>query len=211
MSVRLISSRLTYCDDMPAMFLRALAAVTLLAANPLQAQTDPRPQDAAKLAEIDRHFGAALRKALAEGRRGDVDLLQDALSSPAIPALRTSLAGDWKCRTIRMGGPDALTIHAQFDCHITPDGDGFLFEKRTGSERTIGRISLRQGQMIYLGTGYDPSVLPTPYSDLPTVMIDGDRQFPQIGVVEQSGAASARILFPAPVTGSNFDLLYLTR
>lgn len=189
--------------------LRSLALLMLLAA-PATAQ-DIRPQEATRLAAFDTHFGTAMRQAMAEGSRGDVDLLQEALSGLAIPALRTSLEGDWKCRTIKMGGLVGLTTYAPFNCRFTADGNGFIFEKLTGSQRTIGRVAIQDGQMIYVGVGYVADATPTPYADLP----DGDwgdgEQQPQVAVVEQSDGDRARLMFPAPTVESLFDLLYLTR
>lgn len=190
---------------------RALIALTLLLASPAVAQTEMHAQDAARLAEFDQHLGAALRVALSTGKRGDIDLLQEALAGTAIPALRTTLAGDWKCRTLGLGGASGVTSYAQFDCHFAPDGAGFVFEKRTGTARMSGRVSLRDGAMIYLGTGYEAGTDPTPYADLPSTASDASAAHRQIGVVEQSGPDSARILFPAPLAAGTFDLLFLTR
>jgi hypothetical protein len=81
----------------------------------------------------------------------------------------------------------------------------------TGSQRTVGRVAIKDGQMIYLGVGHVADVTPTAYADLP----DGDwgdgEQQPQVALVEQSDGDRARMLFPAPVVESVFDLLYLTR
>ena len=74
-----------------------------------------------------------------------------------------------------------------------------------------GTIARHDGQMIYLGVGYVADVEPLDYGDLPEGSFgDGERQ-PQIGIVEQPGPDTIRILFPDPIVESDFDILYLTR
>lgn len=188
-----------------------LRAACLMIALATPAMAEIRPQEATRLAAMDATLGAALRQAMAGGRRGDVDLLQEALEGLPYPALRTTLEGDWKCRTIKLGGLTDLTAYAPFDCRFTADGDGFIFEKLTGSQRTKGRVSLMDGQMIYLGVGYVAEAAPMDYDALPPGDFgDGEIQ-PQVAVVEQPDPDRARLMFPAPITESTFDLLYLTR
>ena len=191
--------------------MRSLLCALLLAAGAAQADTPIRPQEAARLAAFDAHFGAAMKEAMAGGARGAVDLLQEALEGAPYPAYQTTLDGDWSCRTLKLGGMGALVAYAPFDCRFTADGDGFVFEKLSGSQRTRGRVSLIDGQMVYLGVGVVADAAPQEYAALPAEFAgDGEVQ-PQVALVEQSGPDSARLLFPAPVTESRFDILYLTR
>lgn len=190
--------------------LRPVALALLLAAAPAVAQ-DMRPQEAARLDGFDAAFGRAMREAFSLGARGDLDLVQEAMEGPAIPALRTSLEGDWSCRTIKLGGVSPLVAYAPFRCRFTADGDGFLFEKLTGSQLTRGRVSLQDGRMIYLGVGYVADVEPKDYADLPKADLGGGQWQADVGIVEQSDGDRARILFPLPELESTFDILYLTR
>ena len=187
-----------------------IRTLALLAATPLMAE-DMRPQETQRLAAYHATAGQALLDALSGGSRGDVDQLQEVLSGAPIPPLETTLAGDWSCRTLKLGGLRPLTVYAPFQCRITPDGTAFQFEKLTGSQRTIGTIALRDGQMIYLGTGFVADATPIPYADLPADFAGDGTIKPQVGVVEQTGPDTARILFPAPVNESLLDILYLTR
>ena len=184
----------------------ALACLAL----PAPAQ-EMRPQEEVRLAALDETAGRALRAALAGGSRGDVDLLQEAMAGTPLAPIETTLAGDWSCRTLKLGGLTPLTAYAAFDCRITADGDGFTLEKLTGSQRTTGRISARDGTMVYLGNGFVEGTDPIAYDDLdPDFPGDGSLQ-PQVGLVEQPGPDRIRILFPAPVVESDLDILYLTR
>ena len=188
----------------------ALAVALAALAGPAQAQ-EMRPQETVRLEQFDAALGQALKRAMALGRRGDIDLVQEALEGPAIPALRTSLSGDWTCRTIKMGGDVPLVAYAPFQCRFTPDGDGFIFEKLTGSQLTRGRVDLRDGQMVYLGVGYVADVDPMDYTDLPEGDFDSGERQPEVALVEQSDGDRARLLFPLPTRESVFDILHLTR
>ena len=186
-----------------------LLALAVMSA-PLQAQ-QIRPQEATRLAAFDEIAGRALLRAMALGARGDVDMLQEALSGAPLPPLETSLEGDWSCRTLKLGELVPLVVYAAFKCRISRDGAQFRLEKLTGSQRSTGTIQMRDGQMIYLGVGTVGDAPAVAYDSLaPDFEGDGEVQ-PQVGIVEQPSPNAARILFPAPVTESEFDILSLTR
>ncbi len=193
------------CANMMRLF-----SLLALLALPASAQ-EIRPQEAARLAQFDAVAGVALRGALAGGSRGDIDLLQEAMAGEPLPPLQTALPGDWKCRTFKLGGGLPLVSYAAFDCRITPDGAQFIFEKLSGSQRTTGTIQIIDGRMIYLGVGTVNDAPARAYADLhPSFVGTGEVQ-PQVGLVEQSGPDTARIMFPLPVVESDFDVLWLTR
>ena len=102
------------------------------------------------------------------------------------------LAGEWACHTFKLGGIAPLTVYAQFKSAFEPDGTAFTFEKLTGSPRTMGRVTMQDRTMIYIGVGYVADEPPMAYADSRRSQI-------------------RRILFPAPINESDFDLLYLTR
>jgi hypothetical protein len=170
-----------------------------------------RAQEQVRLDGYDQSAGKAILAALAGGSRGDVDQLQDALSGVPLAPLATTLSGEWDCRTLKLGGLNPLTVYAPFKCVFAPDGTAFTFEKLTGSQRTVGRVTMQDRTMIYLGFGYVADEAPMDYADLPPEDFGDGLYQPQVGIVEQTGPNTARILFPAPVVESDFDLLYLTR
>lgn len=188
------------------------ATVLLLLATAVQAENAlMRAQEQTRLDGFHESAGKALLEAFAGGARGDVDLLQEALAGAPLAPLATTLSGEWDCRTMKLGGLTALTVYAQFSCVFAPDGTAFTFEKLSGSQRTIGRVTMQDGAMIFLGVGYVAIDEPMQYGDLPAEDFGNGTHQPQIGIVEQSGPNTARILFPAPVNESEFDVLYLTR
>jgi hypothetical protein len=190
--------------------IRALTFAVLWA-SPALAQDAIRPQEQLRLDAYHDTAGRAILQAMSSGSRGDVDWLQEAMEGQPLSPLGTSLSGDWDCRTIKLGGDPALVVYAPFKCRFTPDGNSFVFEKLTGSQRTSGRITLQDRTMIYLGVGNVADLDPVAYGDLPPEDFGTGEIQPQVAIVEQTSPTTARMLFPAPINESLFDVLYLTR
>lgn len=189
----------------------ALIVATVLATPAISDTSQMRTQERQRLDQFHASAGRAVLQAMSGGNLGDIDLLQEALSGSPLPALGTSLAGHWSCRTIKLGGSIPLIVYAPFKCEITPDGAAFNFVKSTGSQRGIGQITLKDGTIIYLGVGHVADADPMLYSDLPPEDFGNEIYQPQVGIVEQTSLNMVRIMFPAPVNEGLFDLLYLTR
>lgn len=189
----------------------ALIVATVLATPAISDTSQMRTQERQRLDQFHASAGRAVLQAMSGGDLGDIDLLQEALSGSPLPALGTSLAGHWSCRTIKLGGSIPLIVYAPFKCEITPDGAAFNFVKSTGSQRGIGQITLKDGTIIYLGVGHVADADPMLYSDLPPEDFGNEIYQPQVGIVEQTSLNMVRIMFPAPVNEGLFDLLYLTR
>ena len=186
-------------------------AVLLGLGGPLQAQTDMRPDDMARLARFDAAAGDALLQALSGGAPEDVTQLVGALSGAPIVAFDETMQGEWNCRTLKLGKTLPLVVYRNFSCHFTLHLDGFRFEKRTGSQRTKGMIRMLDGRAIYLGVGFVAGQNPPDYPDLPAdFRSDGSVQS-QVAVFERVSATHARMMFPSPAVESDFDILELTR
>lgn len=191
--------------------IRGLVFALAMAGAAQAEETPMRAQEQTRLDEFQASAGKALLQALSAGSLGDVDLLQEAMSGVPLAPLATTLAGEWDCRTIKLGGLTPLTVYAPFKCAFAPDGTAFTFEKFTGSQRTQGRVTMQGRTMVYLGVGYIADEEPMDYAALPAESFGDGSYQPQVGIVEQTGPTAARIMFPAPVTESDFDVLYLTR
>ena len=190
--------------------IRALALCALIAL-PAAAQTPMRPQEETRLARLSETAGDALLRALAEGAPGDVAALTTALSGTPQIAFDESLVGLWSCRTIKLGGLAPLVVYSPFRCRIGLDATGAIFEKLTGSQRTVGRIEMRDGRAIYLGVGHVADATPPSYDTLdPAFAGDGTIQ-PQVALFERVSPTRARLIFPSPVVESDLDILELTR
>jgi hypothetical protein len=188
-----------------------LLALFFILALPAVAQ-DVRPADLGRLAELRGILlGAPGMRAQDEGDPADVAILREALAG-----LPGALApeGDWNCRTLKLGGGLALVVYGNFRCRITVEGAGWRLEKLTGSQRTQGLITLRDGEAFYLGVGYVSGGPATDYAGLPPdsqTPVEPGQTHAQVGIFEQMGADRARLLLPAPILESEFDILYLTR
>lgn len=192
---------------------RIVPALLLALALPagVAAQETLRPGDQARLDGYDAAAGDALLRALAEGAPTDVEALTTALSGIPSIAFDPSLAGDWKCRTIKLGGVAGLTVYTPFDCRITLRADGFDFEKLSGSQRTRGEITMRNGRAVYVGIGFVAGEDPPQYADLPDHFLSDGTVQTDVAVLERVSDIRARLLFPAPAVESDFDILELTR
>ena len=189
----------------------AFALLCALAGTSAFAQTELRVEDAARLARFHQVAGDALLRAFATGSAADTAALSRALSGTPQVAFDESLGGDWKCRTLKLGGVAGLAAYAPFDCRFTFQGDSYLFEKLSGSQRTKGTVSFREGRAVYVGVGHVAGQTPPLYSDLPPdFRSDGNTQS-DVALFERISPTRARLLFPAPATESDFDILELTR
>jgi len=189
---------------------RALFACFMAMAGAASAE-GIRPQEQARLDGFARTAGTALMDALAGGSAEDVSALSEALSGVPQVAFDPSLSGDWNCRTMKLGGLTRLTVYTSFKCRMALDNTGVTFEKLSGSQRTSGRIEMRDGRAVYLGVGYVASEAPQAYADLAPDFIGSGTITPDVAVFERVSETRARLLFPAPVNESDFDILELTR
>ena len=125
-----------------------------------------------------------------------------ALSDPLPPA------GDYHCRTIKVGTPseDLLTYVAypSFRCRIRNEGGHITFTKLTGSQRPIGRLFPDdERRLIFLGT--------MELGDETRAYQYGiDRERNLVGVLERVGERRWRLVFPYPYFESLLDVIELT-
>ena len=190
--------------------MRALAVLALLA-TPAAAQ-DVRPADIERLAYLTEHFGAAMREAMEGGTAADVEALREAMSGPAPGGVDPS--GDWDCRTIKIGGISPLVVYTPFRCRITEVEQGLWeIEKITGSQRLSGRIEATQAGLVYTGVGFVGDRPATDYAGLPDTPepVEPNQTYAQVGILEMASSDRGRLLLPAPILESRFDVIALTR
>lgn len=190
-----------------------LLAVCVLLAGPAVADGDlrPAPADLERLERFDAHLGGALRQALAGGSPADIAALTTALAGTPV---WEDFTGDWTCRTMKLGGLLPLTVYSPFRCRITelPSGE-WRFEKLTGSQLTAGTIYPFDGELRYLGVGHIAGAAPIGYEayhagDIPA---EAGQVTADVGILEVTGPNRARLMLPAPMLESDFDILELTR
>ena len=189
----------------------ALGALLILAAGAAPAQ-DVRPADMERLAYTDEHFGRAMRQAMAGGTAADVESLRQALSGSATGGIDP--AGDWTCRTIKIGGMAPLIVYGPFRCRIgTVEPGIWQIDKVTGSQRLSGRIEATQAGLVYTGVGFVGDAPATDYAGLPDTPdpVEPNQTYAQVGLLEMTSPDQGRLLLPAPILESRFDVLELTR
>jgi len=191
----------------------ALALAVMLAA-PLAAQ-EIRPDDQARLDQLDAATGRALRQVLASGSDEEVAAAANALrgaAMPADPTLAESLAGDWACSMVKMGGNLPLVAYPPFRCRIEARDGVLHFDKLTGSQRTSGTIRAIDGRWVYLGSTFVQGEAPRRYDDFPPETdTEASETLPDVGLLELTGEGQARLILPLPYRESILNILTLTR
>lgn len=175
-------------------------------------------QDAASAYDVGRlgKLSESRAKGLSEAEQGaprqDVAIIHSVLDAHPTQIAPESLAGTWRCRTIKLGGITPDVIYSWFKCRIGAHDGRLTFEKITGSQRTNGVLYPdASGGYVYLGA---TSVADEPrhfYSGNGASVGAAGTPDDQIGLLLATGTNSARIEFPYPVQESTFDVIELKR
>lgn len=194
--------------------IRPLVLSLALLALPTAAQ-EPRPDDRARLDQLDTAIGRALRQVLAEGSEADLAAATAALRGAALPAEQVTveaLAGDWQCRMTKIGGILPLVEYPPFRCRIELRDGVLHFDKLTGSQRSSGTLQILDGAWVYLGSTFVQGEAPLPYRDFPAELdTSAGETLPDAGLLEITGPGRARLLLPLPYRESLLNVLTLTR
>ena len=152
-------------------------------------------------------YGLTREGALEEARNGlpeEVAILDGLLAKPLLSFSGFDMTGDWRCRTIKVGGLSPLVVYGWFKCRVSDDGSGWRLKKLSGSQRTTGRFfDDGDKRLIYLGAGSvnnDPA---------PAYGIGPESD--QVGYAFRTGPSEWRIEFPAPHYESKLDVLEFRR
>ena len=184
----------------------ALAMLVALPANaPLAcAVPDPTaisPFDADRMNGLENARTRGLAEALLSESAADRELVSH-LFAPGIAPQAPLPDGDYRCRTIKLGGLLPLTAYSFFDCTIS--GSGTKIEKLTGSQRFSGELLASQaGGHFYRGALHYGDENPLPYRE------DGDRS--QVGCLYriEGKPVRYRLELPFPRFESTHDVIEL--
>lgn len=165
--------------------------------------------DANRLAKLEE----ARAKGVGEAQTGrDIGLIHAILDAEARPASARAIEGDWRCRTIKLGGMSPDIVYSWFRCRIGRHGDSLYFSKLNGTQRLNGVLYPHEtGGFVLLGALSAKGEPPHRYSgNRPSA---GATATPDdaIGLLQSTGRSSARIEFPYPVQESTFDIIELKR
>jgi hypothetical protein len=162
------------------------------------------PADRERLQEYEETRAIALEQAKGGDRR-ELEELKSVITRPVVPFTGSGFEGDWKCRTIKVGGDlGPLVVYDWFKCKVTDDGSGLMLEKLTGSQRTKGRLfDESENRAVYVGTGYVQGEKAPDYGNGPRT--------DEVGYAFRTSPDGWRIEFPAPYYESKLDILELKR
>ena len=172
-------------------------------------QDDATPFDANRIAKIDE----ARAKGLAEAQSGaDFGKIQAVLETSAEPTSEHDLTGNWRCRTMKLGGITPDVVYGWFDCRVTYKNDGLTFEKLTGSQLVSGRLYPRsEGTYVFLGASRVKGEPMHHYSGNHGSAGAAATPDDVAGVLTTTGLNRARVEFPYPLQESTFDVIELKR
>jgi hypothetical protein len=95
-------------------------------------------QDMASANDVKRLSALEESKArgLSEAQSGpDAALIHAVLDASPVSASENALTGNWRCRTIKLGGMTADVVYSWFRCRVSERDGGLYFEKVSGTQR----------------------------------------------------------------------------
>jgi len=175
-------------------------------------------QDAASAFDANRlaKLSESKAKGLAEAEHGasasDLAIIHGVLDAAPTQASDRELEGNWRCRTIKLGGMTPDVIYGWFRCKISDDGGALRFRKVSGSQRANGTLySDQSGALVYLGASNVANEPEHHYSGGGNSAGAPATPDDQIGLLISTGQNSARLELPYPVQESTFDIIELRR
>ncbi|WP_187395182.1 DUF4893 domain-containing protein [Pigmentiphaga aceris] len=164
-------------------------------------------QDKARLDGYQEVRQTTLDYVRAHGSPSDVKMVNAVMAGDAKKIDAAKIAGDWRCRVIKLSKQPNLPIIAynDFRCRITDDGAGLALHKLTGSQRTNGTFyDINDNKLAYVGA--------VSLGDQKRVTRYGESQDSnEVGYLVPLSAKHMRLELPSPTAESNFDVLELRR
>lgn len=157
------------------------------------------PFDKDRLQQMNDTQLIAVGEALAAPSASDRSEL-GTLLAPLQPV--TSLPdGEYRCRTIKIGGILPLTVYGFFNCTVSEDGT--RIDKTTGSQRFSGDLVPTESGVIYRGALH--------YGDEQPIGYGANPERDQIGCLVQLAGDTPRyrLDLPAPRFESKHDIIEL--
>jgi hypothetical protein len=156
---------------------------------------------------FDQSRLARLDEARSQGLAESNGAAQDVLSAPATGG---SITGNYRCRTIKLGGMTPSMQYSWFHCRVFEYHGALRFEKISGSQRMGGTLYPEGNGYVYLGASWVKGETPHRYSGNGASVGAAATPDDQIGQMTAT-ANGARIEIPYPVQESVFDVVELRR
>ena len=185
----------------------AAACLAAFVALPMVAPLACAVPEGAGLSKADstrmNQFEAARVRGLGEALLGTESrdrALVSALFAPGIEPIDTLPDGNYRCRTIKLGGILPLTAYTDFSCRIS-DG-GTVIEKTSGSQRFTGTLTPSGDALFFQGALH--------YNDDPAGRYGADPEMDQVGCLYKvKDQAIYRLEKPYPLFESTHDVIEL--
>ena len=192
-----------------ALWLLGLTTATIVAAVAADWKTIITPADRGRLDRLAESISKGDAIAAASNPApADTKVLRAIFDPPDTPIAVGRLAGNWRCRTIKVG--EILVVYSWFKCRIAATADGLHLEKTSGSQRLSGGLYADgPTRLVLLGAGTVNDEPPVPYSALAGQPADPDADM--VGVLTQPAPDRLRIVFPFPRYESIYDVMELKR
>lgn len=166
--------------------------------------------DTVRLEDADKTNAEALAEGVARAETAEerrvLSLVSSWLDAPAGPIDFDNLQGEWRCRTIKVGGILPAIAYRNFDCKMYVEARVLAFDKTSGSQRTSGLIYQdTETSAVYLGKAYYSYEKPKDYGQ------DGQNESDDVARLKVLDDNHAILIFPAPYHESKMNILELTR
>jgi len=190
----------------------ALGAAPLMVPPALAGwQEQASPPDIDRLVQLPSIRARAIHAAESWPGQGDFNALRAVLEPQARTVPARAMLGNWRCRQMKLGGISPYIVYKDwFTCNIRHVNGGLLFQKVTGTQRTIGFLYPQQGSWVYLGASSEADEPWHNYSGrTPSI---GAEVSPddQIGLLTGIGDNHLRLEIPA-IQESLLDVIELRR
>lgn len=155
--------------------------------------------DQSRLARLDE----ARSQAMAEAGGA----AQEALNAPATGG---SITGNWRCRTVKLGGMTQSMTYSWFRCRVFHYNGALRFEKMNGTQRMAGTLYPEGNGYVYIGASWVKGEHPHRYSGNGASVGAQATPDDQIGRMTAT-SNGARLEMPYPVQESMMDVVELRR
>lgn len=122
-----------------------------------------------------------------------------------------SISGEWRCRSMKLGGMTPAMVYRWFHCRIWEQGGTLRFEKVTGTQRMLGTLYPEDGGYSYRGASSAKGEPLHRYSGSGASAGATATPDDQQGFLEVLADGRARIEIPHPIQESDYDVIELAR
>ncbi|WP_152658858.1 DUF4893 domain-containing protein [Devosia chinhatensis] len=188
--------------------LASLVLAGLVAFHPLSALACEAPAaaeisaaDQARMAIFPTSRSQGLAEALMATSNSDRSIVSGLFDRPDGAANAIS-DGDYRCRTIKLGGNLPLIVYDFFQCRISEDGT--KIDKISGSQRFSGTLAATGSALFYRGALH--------YGNEGSIVYGADRERDQVGClyqIEDGIPGHYRLELPRPQFESTHDVIEL--